>query len=201
MVMLPSAQQQQGDAGDEIVELRHVREHIVADDQVRLTALPAPIPGPPLWPKNFDQRRHPDFLSGGGHRIGRIDPEHGNTHAQKILEQVAVVAGQFDHQARTPQRETPARHVAIRLGMRQPVVRVRREIHVIAEQFLRARRRSPAAPACRSHRPWHAADNVSPAEMPPGSSMKAFDAGCSPRSAIVTESRRRRHGSPRPGLP
>ena len=124
MVTVPFGRSSKAMPATKIIELRHVREHIVGDDEVRLAALRCQFRGD-LLAEKLDQRRHADFFSSRRHRIGRIDPEHRNAHAQEILEQVAIVAGQFNHQARAPQRETLARHVAIRFGVREPIIRVR----------------------------------------------------------------------------
>ena len=75
--------------------------------------------------EKLDQRRHTDFFRRGRHRIGRIDPEHRDTHLQKILEQVAVVAGQLDHEAGRIQAKRRRAMSQYALGMGQPVVRIR----------------------------------------------------------------------------
>ena len=107
--------QQQGDAGDKVIELRHMREHIVADDQIGLPALARQGPRQMLA-EELDQGRNADLLRRGGDGIGRIDAEHRHAHGDEILQQIAVVAGKFDHQAVGVEREAPARHVAVRLA-------------------------------------------------------------------------------------
>ncbi len=80
MVILPSGRSRSFNAGDEIIELRHMRKHIVADDEIRLTSLAHQLAGHPLTEK-LDQSRHADFFSCGSHRVGRINAEHGYAHS------------------------------------------------------------------------------------------------------------------------
>ena len=53
---------------------------------------------------------------------GRLDAEHGNAERQKVLKQVAVVARELDDQAVRAETEARRDHLAIGLGVRDPVV-------------------------------------------------------------------------------
>ena len=54
----------------------------------------------------------------------RLDAEHGHSERQKVLEEIAVVARQLDHQAVRPELEPTLDHLAVRLGVRDPGGRI-----------------------------------------------------------------------------
>ena len=76
--------QERRDPGNEIVELRHVREHVIRDNEIGTAALARELAGERL-PEEFHQRRHADALSRTRHRIRGIDAEHRHAHLQKFL--------------------------------------------------------------------------------------------------------------------
>ena len=65
-------------------------------------------------------------------------PKHRHVLLDKILQQVAVVAGDFDDKALLVQTEAACHLVAVILAMLQPRIGVGREIGVVAEDILRA---------------------------------------------------------------
>ena len=128
--------EEQREAGDEVIQQRHVREHVVADDQIGPAALAGELPRQ-VSPKNSTSVGTPISLRVGRHRIGRVDAEHRYAHRDEVLEQVAVVARNLDHQTVRIEREAAARHFAVLGRMRQPIIGVGREVDVVAEQLLR----------------------------------------------------------------
>jgi len=88
-------------------------------------------------PSEASQCRHADLLGRSGHRIRRIDAEHGYAPVDEVLQQVAVVAGEFHHETVRAEPEPPDRHVGVAPRVRQPLVGVGREIDVVAEQLFR----------------------------------------------------------------
>ena len=91
----PPGVEQELEAGDEVVEVRHVGEHVVADDQVGRRALVGE-PRAELRAEERDQRRDAVRLGDRGHVRGRLDAEHRHAALDEPLQQVAVVAGDLD---------------------------------------------------------------------------------------------------------
>ena len=90
--------QQDLHAGDEIVQVRHLGEHIVAHDQVGLLALRHEAA------RQLDAEELGDAGNALGDRDlgdigGRLDAEHRHAERQEMLQQIAVIAGEFDGQA------------------------------------------------------------------------------------------------------
>ena len=124
-------------AGDEVVEVGHLGEHVVADDQVGLPALGAQRLGE-RDAEELDPGRNALGERDLGHVRGGLDAEHRHAKRQEMLQQIAVVARQLDHQAVRAEREALRDHRAIRLGVGDPAGRVGREVGVFAEDVLRA---------------------------------------------------------------
>ena len=124
-------------AGDEVVEVGHLGEHVVADDQVGLPALGAQRLGE-RDAEELDPGRDALGERDLGHVGGGLDAEHGHAERQEMLQQIAVVARQLDHQAVRPEPEALRDHRAVGLGVGDPAGRVGREIGVFAEDVLRA---------------------------------------------------------------
>ena len=120
----------------EVIEQRHMRQHVVGDDQVGLPAVRNQLLGQTLA-EELHQGGNADFFRSRRDGTGRIDAEHRHAHVNEVLQQVPIVAREFHDQAVFAEAEPVPRHFAVRFGVRQPVVRVGREIHVVAEQFLR----------------------------------------------------------------
>ena len=91
----PVVAEQDLDAGDEVVQVGHLREHVVADDEAR--ALPfVDEPLRRLAAEERHERRHAPFLRRLRDVRRRIDPEDRNPGADEVLQQVAVVRGELD---------------------------------------------------------------------------------------------------------
>ena len=85
-------------AGDEVVQVGDLRQHVVADDEVCLRPSAASC-SRQVDAKEIDPRRHA-FLDGDLRDIRRrLDPEHRDAERQEVLQQIAVIAGEFDGKA------------------------------------------------------------------------------------------------------
>ena len=83
-------------ARHEIIEIRNVREHIVAEQQVRLAVLGRDLTSG-LLAEEFDYRTNP-FSLGDERDVRRgLDAEHGYVARDEVLEQIAVVARDLHH--------------------------------------------------------------------------------------------------------
>ena len=90
--------QQERHAGDEVVEVGHLGQDVVADDQIG--ALPsATSASASATPKNSTLRRNALVDRDLGDVGGRFDAEHRHAERQEMLQQIAVVARELDDQA------------------------------------------------------------------------------------------------------
>ena len=129
--------EQERHAGDEVVEVRHLRQHVVADDEVGPLALGDELGRQPLA-EELDPARYALLHRDLGDVGGRLDAEHRHAQRQEVLQQIAVVAGQLDHQAVGPKPQPLRDRLAVGLGVLHPARRVGREVGVLAEDVLRA---------------------------------------------------------------
>ena len=94
--------QQRGDPGDEAVGIGYVGQHVVAMDDIGLDA-----PGGQLFRIFAGEEGVFGGNADGDRRLGRafrrIDAEHGDAVFDIVLQQIAIIAGQFDHQRLRPQ--------------------------------------------------------------------------------------------------
>ncbi len=119
-----------GDAGDEAVEVGDVGHDVVGDDHVGRAQLVAQLAGH-LQAEEGTPRSHARLV-GRSHLVGSgIDPHHGDAVLDEVAEQVAVVAGQLDHQA--VGAEVPVADQPLGVGPRVGEERVgeRREVGVV----------------------------------------------------------------------
>jgi hypothetical protein len=122
-------------APDEVVEVRYVGQHVVAQQQVgvrlggeRLGRLHA---------EELDERRDALLQRDLGHVGRRLDPEHGHAALVEVLQQVAVVGGELHDVAGVIQLEALDHLLDVAAAVVQPRGRVRREVGVVAEDVLR----------------------------------------------------------------
>src|SRR4051794_29919796 len=98
--------QEQLQPGDEVVDVRHMREDVIPDQQVGLTAIGHNLPsggGSYEAVDAFDSVVPPGGVSG---RHGRLDSEYRNIALLEPAQEIAVVAGNFDHLMRRAKAET-----------------------------------------------------------------------------------------------
>ena len=67
------------------------------------------------------------------HVLGRLDAEDGDALCDEVLEQVAVVAAELDHEAVRVQLEPGADRVGVGARMAEPAVGVGREVGIVGE--------------------------------------------------------------------
>ena len=121
---------------DEVVEIGHVGQHVVAEEEVGADALATRLAGQ-LGAEELDACRDAAFNRRRRDVRGRLDPEHGDAALDEVLEQVAVVARDLDDLAVGAEAE-PLRHIAdVGTGVLEPAPRERREVRVVAEDVLR----------------------------------------------------------------
>ena len=94
--------EQGGDALDQAVQVGHVGEHVVGEDHVGAPALGLE-PGRELAAEEFDQGRYAGPDRGRRRGLGGIDAQDRDAALDEVAQQVAVVAGDLDHQRVRPQ--------------------------------------------------------------------------------------------------
>ncbi len=175
------------DAGGEVVDVGHLGEDVVPEDEVRVPAL-AREPRAELRPEELGDRLDTSRDRCLGDVQRRLDPQHGDALREEVLQEIPVVRRELDDEALRPEREPLAHLLDVLPRVLDPRVRVRGEVRVLAEDLLgrgelgnlgepaaladpdverierladaRARRRSAPsgrAATCRD-RPWSAAE-------------------------------------------
>ena len=124
-------------AGDEIVELRHLRQHVVGDDQIGMPALGHDLSSQSLAEEGVE-RRDAAFRRLFRDIGGGLDAEDRHAEADEMLEQVTVIAAELDDEALGPKPEPLLDHPAVAAGMFHPSRREGREIGVLGEDVRRA---------------------------------------------------------------
>ncbi len=117
-------------AANEAIGVLYMRQDVVAVDDVGAAVFLRHLLRQLLGEEGA-QRAHADLLRIGGRAIGRVDAEHRNAPLDIVLEQVAVIARQLDHEAvRVQTALVGARH---RIGPRMGQQRGRegREIGIV----------------------------------------------------------------------
>ena len=135
-MITPPGFEQDLHAGDEVVEVGHVGEHVVAEQQVGCATPPRSEPCAVCRPKNSTSVGIP-FCSATLRDVGGgLDAEHGDPALVEVLQQVAVVGGELDHVAVGPELEALDHLLDVAAGVLEPGRRVRREVRVVGEDPL-----------------------------------------------------------------
>ena len=111
--------QQRGDALDEIVNVRHVRQHVGGADQVRLFALRGQALGQ-VFAEELHQGRHALLFGLRRGVAGGLDPQHRHACLHEILQQIAIVGGDFHHQALGPKLQFRRHLLCIGFAVGEP---------------------------------------------------------------------------------
>ena len=123
-------------AAYEVVESRDVRQDVVAYHQVGGHALPDEVAG-----ERLAEKRHLRWnaaCAGGGGHVGRgLDAETTDPVFDEVLQQVPVVARNLNNLARPVQLQAWHYRGDVVSRVRQPRVRVRREVRVFGKDLLR----------------------------------------------------------------
>ena len=120
---------------DERVQRRRVRHHVVGDDHVGLLALVAQA-ARHVGVEELLQRRHAGRDRGRGLRRARVDAQGGHAVLDEVLEHVAVVGRDLDHEAvrvEPARRDQPER---VLLAVREQTGRERGEVQVVVHEEL-----------------------------------------------------------------
>ena len=99
-----------------------MREHIVAEQQVRALAASEQLARSRAAKELHD--RSNTLL--GGHLSdirGRLDPQHRDIFLGEVLQEVTIIAGNFNYEAIIGERKAPNHLVGVPFRMRQPTVR------------------------------------------------------------------------------
>ena len=115
--------QQVRHAGDEVVELRHLCQHIVGDDQIGV---------PPVghhFSRGFgieegDECRNACLSRGFRHIGSGFDAKNRHAEFNEMLQQITVIAAQFDDEAIRSKSEPAFYRFAVAGGVRHPRRRI-----------------------------------------------------------------------------
>ncbi len=114
--------QEDAEAVHEAVQIGNVGEDVVPDDEVGLPPVGRQLPRQLRSEESLD-RGNPPFDRARRHVRRRLDSEDGNPARREVLQEVPVVAGDFDDPAAGAETE-PLRH-PIGIGLRVPHPRLR----------------------------------------------------------------------------
>ena len=159
---------QDGDPLDEAVEVRHVGQHVVRMNDVGALSL-GREPRGQILAEEFDDGGNA-ALFGFACDVGRrLDPQYRDGRLGVVLEQVAVIAGDLDHQALRPKLALADQAGDQRPRVPQHGIGERREIAVVGKQL---RRRNGLCDldkrARRTKREVEWIERLRPAELFPG---------------------------------
>src|SRR5215467_6308009 len=90
--------EQNRESGDEIIDIRNVSEHVISNDQICFISFVA---------QSLSSGTAEKGNIGGDSRRARrlrnihswLDTEHRHIHVNEVLQQIAVIACDFDHEA------------------------------------------------------------------------------------------------------
>ena len=134
--MTPAGIERDFQTADEVIDVRHVSENVVPEEEVS---------GPAIDHELFRGLRAEEFYDAGnllllpcdlGDVGRRLHPEDGDALGFEVLEQVTVVAGDFDNLARFIETEALCHHLAVASRVLHPTRRITREVEVIAEDIV-----------------------------------------------------------------
>ena len=104
--------QENPQAGNKIVEVGDLGKHVVAKNQIGATTLSNEFLCD-LRAEETYERWHAFFGGHLGDVGGGLNTEHWHLLADKVLEQVTIVAGDFHDEAAAIERESPGHFVAV----------------------------------------------------------------------------------------
>ena len=122
---------------DEVVDVGHVGQHVVAQQQVGLAVLARDLARAARGRRSGPWSGTP-FSTAASRDVGRrLDAQHRHAARDEMLQQVAVVAGDLHHLAAGPSLQRLDRHLGVAPRMLDPAGRVGREVGVLGEDLLR----------------------------------------------------------------
>jgi len=127
--------EQDREARRKVVDVRYVCQHVVGNDEVRLTALRCEFPGKTRTKEILNDRNPSSACRGSGAR-GRLDTGARDTPLRCILQERTVVGRNLDNVTAGIKSEAPGhiRYVAFAVG--EPCARIAAEIGIVGvEEF------------------------------------------------------------------
>ena len=131
----PVRGEQRRDARGEVVDVGDLREDVVPEHEIGVTALRGE-PTPELAPKNSVIVSDAARDRGLGDVPRRLDAEHRDALREEVLQEVAVVRGELDDEAVGAEPEPLGHLVDVAARVLDPRVRVRGEVGVLGEDVL-----------------------------------------------------------------
>lgn len=122
-------------AGNEVVQVGDLGEHVVADDQAGAPLLGRQLPGG-LPAEEGDESRHAAFLGGGGDICRGVDPQDLYARAHEVLEEIPVVRGNLDDEVGRAEIESVSNHLDVEPRVLDPGRRVGGEVRVLREDLV-----------------------------------------------------------------
>ena len=122
--------------GGEVVDVGDLGQDVVAHDQIG----PAAVRDQPLGEivsEELGQGRHAAVDRRLGDVRGRLDPEHRDALRQEMLQEIAVVRGELDHEALGAETLTLDHRLDVAPCMLDPGRRVGGEVGVLGEELRR----------------------------------------------------------------
>src|SRR5262249_12377239 len=119
----------------EVVEIRDLRQHIVADDEICLPPLGHELLRK-LQAEKLDESGNILLARRLGHIGGWLDADHRNAQRQEVLKQISVVASDLKHLTLRTKTKPDLYHFAIPARMIDPKRRIRRKIRDFSENML-----------------------------------------------------------------
>src|SRR5580658_2714767 len=133
----PVRLQQNLHAGDEAVQIRHLRQHVIAEQEVGFYSSRGKF-FRALSIEKLHESRHA-FLDGDGRHIrSGLNSQSRYARRDEILQKIAVVAGKLNHLAFRSERKTLDHFFRVRFCMSQPTLGKGRKIGVLAKDGLHA---------------------------------------------------------------
>src|SRR5579864_5758408 len=130
--------EQLAESGYEVVEIRNVREDVVADDEIGCAVLAfQTLRG--LHAEERDLRSYPACDCRCRDVCRGLDAEHGDVTLRETPQQVPVIAADFDDETALVELEQLQHARRVVCDVRFPRFRKRRKIDVVAENRLRRR--------------------------------------------------------------
>ena len=132
----PLGREQRRDAGDEVVDVRDLREDVVAEHEVGRAALLGERAVRSSAPKNSVTVSTPARDRGLRDVQRRLDAEHRDAVREEVLEEVAVVRRDLDDEAVGPEPEALDHRLGVAPRVLDPRVGVGGEVRVLGEDVL-----------------------------------------------------------------
>src|SRR5262249_21829573 len=123
------------DAANEVVEVGHLRQDVVADDEIRRVTLRDKFLGGAASEEPRDSWNAASDR-GSCYVFRGLDAENRDAFGDEVLEEIAVVASELDGVMPGAKTEPGGDHVDVAAGVPEPGVGVRREVGILREDMV-----------------------------------------------------------------